>query len=715
MSIIKDIKNKTKSNKYYDDYIYSILSKKLIYRLFLKYSSSEYNYNNIQIYYLIFNEKCRVVAKFKDYLVLDDNTEFLRNFYKKTILKEKLSKIYNFYAIYSKTFPNYMILPESEYLYKNIRKKQKMIDACNQIKKEEEENRKRLEIGKKGNKKNTEMNNTIFSKNIQDSIQKYQPSSSISIFQNIDKKNFENSMISFSMISVTSKKNNELIETNNQSIDNILNIDNSLSSIALIVNSMKNTITPINNYQIETPKRKVKSYFKNELYQKPFNNAKGIYSKNKNSDKNYGGNKNDTINENKKQISLQISQKGIHQKYNSSFIKNTEIVQNNLQNENHVRNSNSNDINGINIINNFNNIVIQQGSSAIININTNYYNYNSKNSIEQNKFSSSNQHIKSKTDIIKGNTKKKTTKPVSKPSFGFSNKKLILSNKKASDSKSKYNSYKSPEKLVVASLNPIGKNKLDSLKTTDASKNNRFLKFFVDKKILSKPKTSGVPVLVKNKPTQLKSEKLDVMKRKIGIFSQKKDINIKKDICINLNDDKKTFNEYKKSSAKTPLKNNSKSKYNSEAFINNSKLKQKNLVKSYEQNNENNNILHTENIKNVCSKNESARDKIISSITKSKKKELKSSFNVKSHSNNSRIFSPKSTKYSSNKDKKLEGCIISSKEVIIDSKNKKKNTSKEPIRKDINLYEEKNSNNKLKSHKIFKTVCFSSLEKNIRK
>ena len=40
-----------------------------------------------------------------------------------------------------------MILPESQFLYRNIRKKQKMIDAFNEIKKEEEENRKHLKLG----------------------------------------------------------------------------------------------------------------------------------------------------------------------------------------------------------------------------------------------------------------------------------------------------------------------------------------------------------------------------------------------------------------------------------------------------------------------------------------------------------------------------------------------------------------------------------------
>ena len=47
-------------------------------KLFKKYSSGNFNYNKILANYLVFNDSCRIVARFKDYLILDDNTEFLR-------------------------------------------------------------------------------------------------------------------------------------------------------------------------------------------------------------------------------------------------------------------------------------------------------------------------------------------------------------------------------------------------------------------------------------------------------------------------------------------------------------------------------------------------------------------------------------------------------------------------------------------------------------
>ena len=155
----------TKSKKFF------LLSKNILSK---KYSQYEYSFTYYCTNYLIFNEKCLIVARFKDYLVYDDSTEFIRRFYHKKELHSRLKKIFNFYESYCKIFPNYMILPESKFLYRNIRKKQKMIDAFNEIKKEEEENRKHLKIGLNSDKKKHE--NVVFTKKIQESIERYHPS-----------------------------------------------------------------------------------------------------------------------------------------------------------------------------------------------------------------------------------------------------------------------------------------------------------------------------------------------------------------------------------------------------------------------------------------------------------------------------------------------------------------------------------------------------------
>ena len=124
--------------------IFRVLRQIAYTKLFKKYTSGNFSYYKILANNLIFNDTCRIVARFKDYLIFDDNTEFLRRFYSEEESKPRLDRILTFYETYSKIFPNYMILKESKYLYRNIRKKQKMIDAVNEIKREEEENRKKM-------------------------------------------------------------------------------------------------------------------------------------------------------------------------------------------------------------------------------------------------------------------------------------------------------------------------------------------------------------------------------------------------------------------------------------------------------------------------------------------------------------------------------------------------------------------------------------------
>ena len=81
------------------------------------------------------NESTHLVAEFKDYLIMGDVTEFLQKIYNRKECQKYLPKIYDYYNSCSVIFPNYVMLPESKYIYKNIRKKQKVID--NQQKQDE--------------------------------------------------------------------------------------------------------------------------------------------------------------------------------------------------------------------------------------------------------------------------------------------------------------------------------------------------------------------------------------------------------------------------------------------------------------------------------------------------------------------------------------------------------------------------------------------------
>ena len=98
------------------------------FKLRKKYNISKDFYNKKKVNELIFNDPSTYTATFKEYLLLEDENEFLRRFYKKSELPKKLTNIFNFYTKYYKIFPNYIIIQESKYMYKNIKKKQKMID-----------------------------------------------------------------------------------------------------------------------------------------------------------------------------------------------------------------------------------------------------------------------------------------------------------------------------------------------------------------------------------------------------------------------------------------------------------------------------------------------------------------------------------------------------------------------------------------------------------
>ena len=107
-----------------------------------KYEIPKDFYIKKKINELIFNTKSHYTAIFKDYLIIDDEHEFLRRFYPNNDYKKKLKKIFNYYEKYSKIFPNYLSISESKYMYRNILKKQNMIHNLHRMKKQEEQNKK---------------------------------------------------------------------------------------------------------------------------------------------------------------------------------------------------------------------------------------------------------------------------------------------------------------------------------------------------------------------------------------------------------------------------------------------------------------------------------------------------------------------------------------------------------------------------------------------
>ena len=202
--------------------------RKLLYsKLYHKYSTGRYSWTRISTDFLIYNEKCRIVARFKDFLILDDNNEYIKKFYPEVDSKPRLKKIFKFYECYSKIFPNYLVIEENKYLYKNIRRKQKMIDAINAIKNEEKENRKHI------NRHSNKNKNIFFTKPINEEIRKYIENASFkkNINNSFDSDNKNNSNTILINYSINQSEQSILLNSfiNNEPSNSICDIMNVLN------------------------------------------------------------------------------------------------------------------------------------------------------------------------------------------------------------------------------------------------------------------------------------------------------------------------------------------------------------------------------------------------------------------------------------------------------------------------------------------------------
>ena len=152
----------------------------LIYKLRKKYDARVNIYEIKKINEIIFNIPSHFTALFKEYLLKEEEAEFLKRVYHKNEINKKLKNIFYFYEKYSKIFPNYIVMPEGHYLYRNILKKQKMIDKLQKIIEEEIKNKEMLLEGSF---------NTIFSNGAIDSIYSNRDSLNLANLINLDNNN----------------------------------------------------------------------------------------------------------------------------------------------------------------------------------------------------------------------------------------------------------------------------------------------------------------------------------------------------------------------------------------------------------------------------------------------------------------------------------------------------------------------------------------------
>lgn len=188
------------------------IEKHIFTSLFNKHRATNLTYNTNIINDIIYNEKTHIVAVFKDYLILDDISEFLKRYYTSIESLIRLPRFLDYYAKYSRIFPNYTTFNESKYIYKNIHKKQKMIDQQHNNIKHNTDN-------------DNDSNDKVFSTEVCNSL--------------ANDSSYMNYLFGL-------KKNDKKCNTVNSKDDNNTNINNASSSSVMNVNKI---ITLINDLE----------------------------------------------------------------------------------------------------------------------------------------------------------------------------------------------------------------------------------------------------------------------------------------------------------------------------------------------------------------------------------------------------------------------------------------------------------------------------------
>lgn len=396
----------------------------LIYKLRKKYDAKTNVYEIKKLNEIIFNIPSHFTAIFKEYLLKEEEAEFLKRIYNKNEMKKKLKNIFYFYEKYSKIFPNYIVIPEGHYLYRNILKKQKMIDKLQKIKEEEMKNKEMLLDGSF---------NTIFSNGAIDSI-----------YSNLDTFNLAN------LIYLDNNEKNEE-EENNQALNIIKTIE-----------KYENLIENKNSESLAKKQTIYKKEFKNirSLSRSThFQNGQEIKGK-KDIEKNNNNNIDDECEKNEnenlcKKNKKKISNIKINTKNKNMIRKSVRISENAKMNteidsdegEDAIKKSNNKDLNiklGKNLISDYNK------NSKEINNNSKIL-FNKANSIKENDHEKSNNND---DEIIIKNKKKKVILLKGSKHYFIKNKENNEKNEE-----NNYSNYRNEDKKIINKSNNILQNK----------------------------------------------------------------------------------------------------------------------------------------------------------------------------------------------------------------------------------------------------------------
>ena len=412
------------------------------YKLYNNYNVTSTSLNKIIISNIIYNNNLHIVSCFKEFLIFFDPGDFLSEFY---TLKESCFKIKSyseFYTLNSRIFPNYILLPESKYIFNNIKKKQKLLDQLedNNYKYNNENSQNLIMNYSDMNNYNRSMQlnrtqssyfSTIFTPSIVNSILNERESS------NKNDDNYSNiSNINFIIENINKNQKNKrnllMYKTpkNKNIISNISdNGKNSISSMELFINDKKTNINTIkknkgkntlmSNYNKEKEKNKNKNNkdklpvfdFSNEVFKKSVKNSRqqNVPKKFKNTNIHKKTQSNENI---RNDMGVFQDNETINNKMSMLLKTNCDVksIKNNIHSENNT-NLNKNKNNNL-----------QRYIQHITKISKG----KKKNSVTTNKTSVKNSKMSIKKNTTSKNNTTYTNKTQSQPSISYRHKKVSM-------------------------------------------------------------------------------------------------------------------------------------------------------------------------------------------------------------------------------------------------------------------------------------------------
>lgn len=202
---------------------------KIITKNTLRFARSHYineiYYNSRIINDIIYNEKSHIVSLFKDHLILDDCSEFLKRYYMLSESAIRLPRFFEYHETYSRIYPNYTALPESKFIYKNIHRKQKIID--------QQQNQEITNDNKQNKQKNSNDVECKYEQNV--------------LSTGVCNSLANDSSLVISMFGLVKKKCNNTKDKNSNYVDN--NSNNNINNGDDSVNDIKKIVNIIDKHQ----------------------------------------------------------------------------------------------------------------------------------------------------------------------------------------------------------------------------------------------------------------------------------------------------------------------------------------------------------------------------------------------------------------------------------------------------------------------------------